>query len=143
MWSRLFPLIFRTTPHRLMRALRRRTASPYEELIVVGRRSGRPRELLVTLATVDGRWYVGHPDGAPTAWVANLEAARGATIVRRDGSAVAVVATPLADGQERDAAIEAAIRIQRFPVSRIYRGARRHILAEGQYFRLEPTTSSA
>ena len=142
MWSRLFPLIFRTTPHRLMRALRRRTAVPYEELVVVGRRSGRPRELLVTLATVDGRWYVGHPDGAPTAWVANLEAARGATIVRQTGRRsrswrrrwrTARSATPPSRRRSGPAV----------PRSRIYRGARRHILAEGQYFRLEPTTSSA
>src|SRR3712207_1021196 len=41
---------------------------------VMGRRSGRPRPVLVTLLTVGGVSYVGHPDGeAP--WARNVEAA--------------------------------------------------------------------
>ena len=39
-----------------------------------GRRSGRPRRTLVTILDVDGRWYVGHPNGSAQ-WVRNIEAA--------------------------------------------------------------------
>ena len=49
-----------------------------------------------------------------------------------------VTATPLPNGPERDAVIQATAEQQPFPGNLIYRAARRHILSEGRYFRLEP-----
>ncbi len=77
-------------------------------LSVRGRRSGRERSVLVGLVRVKGAWYVGHPNGE-VAWTANL----------------------------RDAVILATAEQQPFPANLLYRGARRHILSEGRYFRLK------
>ena len=49
-----------------------------------------------------------------------------------------VTATPLPNGPERDAVIRATAEQQPFPDNLVYRAARRHILSEGRYFRLEP-----
>lgn len=106
---------------------------------VRGRRSGKPRPILAGLLTVDGRWYVGHPNGR-TAWTRNLAAAGEAIIERRPDERVRVRAQRLPDGPERDAAILVTARQQPFPGNLVYRAARRHILAEGDYFRLEPMT---
>ena len=42
------------------------------QLTVRGRRSGRERSVLVGLLNVDGRHYVGHPNG-PVNWTRNLD----------------------------------------------------------------------
>lgn len=107
------------------------------ELSVSGRRSGRSRATLLTLLSVDGAWYLGHPNG-DTDWTRNVEAAG---VVRIDppaahGNEFSVVR--LAPGPERDAVI-AATRVQQpFPANLIYRAAGRHIAAVGVYFRLVP-----
>ena len=44
------------------------------DLIVRGRRSGRPRPVLLGLLRVDGQLYLGHPNG-DVDWTRNLEAA--------------------------------------------------------------------
>jgi hypothetical protein len=106
-------------------------------LTVRGRRTGRDRSLLLGLITVNGRWYVGHPNGE-VAWTRNLAAAGEAMVSPLHGVAARVRATQLPDGPERDAAIIAAGRQQPFPGSILYRAARRHILAVGAYFRLDP-----
>jgi deazaflavin-dependent oxidoreductase (nitroreductase family) len=49
-------------------------------LTVVGRRSGRPRSLPVSIVELDGARYVVSGEG--TAWVANARAAREGTIQR-------------------------------------------------------------
>jgi len=108
-------------------------------LTVRGRRTRRQRSLLLGLITVDGRWYVGHPNGA-VAWTGNLEAAGQATISRSGGDSQRVRATRLPDGPERDAVVVATGRQQPFPGNLLYRAARRHILAVGVYFRLEPAS---
>jgi hypothetical protein len=107
------------------------------KLTVRGRRTGRDRAVLVGLVRVDGRWYVGHPDGE-VAWTANLRRAGKATIAPRPEAPVHVTADPLATGPERDAVIVAAAEQQPFPGNLLYRAARRHILSDGRYFRLEP-----
>ena len=107
------------------------------KLTVRGRRSGRERVVLVGLLRLHGHWYVGHPNGE-VAWTANLRDAGWARIAPRPEAQVDVVAEPLDDGPERDAVIVATAEQQPFPANLLYRGARRHILSEGRYFRLEP-----
>lgn len=135
-WNRFFRLFFKTTPHRLMRGLRKVSASsPIEELVVVGRKTGKERHHLLSLIDVDGRWYVGHPNHR-SHWARNLEA-RGGVLNRRGFEPTPVRATWLNPGPERSAAIAAAGR-QPFPAGLIYSAARRHIEAVGAYYRLEP-----
>ncbi|MEP7082309.1 MAG: hypothetical protein ABI841_04950 [Chloroflexota bacterium] len=105
-------------------------------LTVRGRRSGRERSVLIGLINVGGRWYVGHPNG-DVGWTANLRAAGRARLAPRAGADVDVVAKPLEPGAERDAVIAATAAQQPFPANLVYRAARRHILSEGRYFRLE------
>ena len=107
------------------------------KLTVEGRRSGRERSVLVGLLRVHGNWYVGHPNG-DVGWTANLRDARRATISPRPEESFEVVAHPLEDGEERAAVIRATADQQPFPGNLLYRAARRHILSEGRYFRLEP-----
>ncbi len=106
-------------------------------LTVRGRRSGRERSVLIGLIQVGGRWYVGHPNGE-VAWTANLRSAGRARLAPRPEAPVDVVAEPLPPGAERDAVIVATAEQQPFPGNLMYRAARRHILSEGRYFRLEP-----
>ena len=106
-------------------------------LTVSGRISGLERSVLVGLIAVDGRWYVGHPNGE-VSWTANLRNAGRACIAPREDTPLEVRARPLSDGPERDAVIWATATQQPFPANVLYWAARRHILGEGRYFRLEP-----
>lgn len=106
-------------------------------LTVRGRTTGQERSVLVGLIRVDGRWYVGHPNGE-VAWTRNLDSRRAARVSPRPEAPVDVGAAPLERGAERDAVIVATAEQQPFPANLLYRGARRHILSEGRYFRLEP-----
>jgi hypothetical protein len=106
-------------------------------LTVRGRHSGRERSVLVGLLRVDGAWYVGHPNGE-VGWTANLRKAGTARLAPRPEAPLDVTAVPLGDGPERDAVIFATADQQPFPGNLLYRSARRHILSEGRYFRLEP-----
>jgi hypothetical protein len=106
------------------------------KLTVAGRRTGRERSVLVGLLRVDGAWYAGHPNGE-VGWTANLRAALRATVAPRPESSFEVMAVPLDPGPERDAVIVATAEQQPFPGNLVYRAARRHILSEGRYFRLE------
>jgi hypothetical protein len=107
------------------------------DLVIVGRRSGRPRPVLVGLLVVGGRWYVGHPNG-PARWTLNLDAA-GRAVVRlpRRGS-VEVAARPLGPGPERSAVVRATFVQHPFPGNLVYRLAGRHVEAVGAFYRLEP-----
>ncbi|HMJ80686.1 MAG TPA: hypothetical protein VK592_06545 [Candidatus Dormibacteraeota bacterium] len=105
------------------------------ELRVPGRRSGRTRAVLLGLLVSDGRWYLGHPNGA-VAWTRNLDAAGGGQLVRH-GQVTEVRAVPLEPGPERERAILATGQ-HPFPGNAIYRLARGHILAVGRYYRVEP-----
>jgi hypothetical protein len=135
-WYRFFRIFFRTTPHRVMRGVRKVSASsPIEELVVIGRKTGKERHHLLSLLDVDGRLYVGHPNHR-SHWARNLEAG-GGTLLRRGFEPTRVRAIWLDAGPERSAAIAAAGR-QPFPAGQIYSAARRHIEAVGAYYRLEP-----
>ena len=137
LWRAVLNGFLKGAPMPLMRQVRRRVPSaPIEEFLVVGRKSGRERRMLLSLFEVDGRWYAGHPNGT-AAWVRNLEAAGGCTVIRRDGVPVAVTAVELAPGAELDRVLAATAR-QPMPAGLIYRAASRHIRAVGRYFRLEP-----
>ena len=106
------------------------------KLTVRGRRSGRERSVLVGLLRVNGAWYVGHPNGE-VAWTANLREAARARLTPRPEAPLDVTAMPLSDGPERTAVILATADQQPFPGNLLYRAARRHVLSEGRYFRLE------
>ncbi len=105
-------------------------------LTVRGRTSGRDRSALVGLIRVEGHWYVGHPNGEVD-WTANLRRAGRGRIAPRPEAPIDVRAEPLDAGPERDAVIAAAGEQQPFPANLLYRAARRHILGEGRYFRLD------
>jgi hypothetical protein len=124
----------------LLRAWWRLDLPPLGRSIVVetvGRRTGRTRSVLVTLLVVEGQPYLGHPNG-DTAWTRNVEAA-GAVVLRDSaGRPTNRRATRLHRGPERDAVVRATWTQQPFPGDVIYALARRHVLATGVYFRLEP-----
>jgi hypothetical protein len=105
------------------------------EVRVAGRRTGRVRGTLVTLLTVDGAAYVGHPNGA-AAWTRNLEANGGAEIVHRDGLPRRVKAVRLWAGPEREAVVRSTWSQQPFPGNLVYSLARDHVRRVGAYYRL-------
>ena len=107
------------------------------DLLVPGRRSGRPRGVLVGLIGMAGQWYVGHPNGE-AGWTRNLAAADQAVVARPSGVTYEVRAVRLPESDERDAFILATAHQQPFPGNLLYRASRRHILAKGVYFRLDP-----
>jgi hypothetical protein len=108
------------------------------DLRLVGRRSGRARPTLVTLLTVDGAWYVGHPNGGAD-WTWNLaDASAPPEVAFPDGTRRVVRAVRLYGGPERAAVIRATWSQQPFPGNVIYALARRHIRSFGVYFRLNP-----
>ena len=111
-------------------------------LTVRGRVSGRERSVLVGLIQVDGRWYVGHPNGE-VSWTANLRSAGRARIAPRSDTPLEVTARPLDLGPERDAVIWATADQQPFPANLLYRAARRHILRVGCYFRVEEAANAS
>ena len=139
-WKRTLPLFYAVLGA-LDPIIRRRWAGAgigiTSRLTVPGRRTGRERSVLLGLISVDGHWYVGHPNGE-VAWTSNLRVAQRARIAPRPGQDVEVVAVPLEPGPERDAVILATSAQQPFPANLLYRAARRHILSEGRYFRLDP-----
>ena len=106
------------------------------ELQLVGRRTGRPRPVLVTLIRHRGAWYVGHPNG-PASWLANLRAAGVVTATLLGSPPVRLRAVPLPVGPERTAVIRATSREQLIPARPLYWAARGHILRAGIYCRLE------
>jgi hypothetical protein len=107
---------------------------------VAGRRTARRRQTLLTLLTVDGRWYIGHPNG-DTGWTRNAAAAGEVEIEPAPGAVGTrpFRVTRLPAGDERDRVIAATRTQQPFPGNVIYSAARRHIEAVGVYFRLEPS----
>jgi hypothetical protein len=107
------------------------------ELDVAGRRTGRPRAIIVTGLTVDGASYVGHPNGE-TGWTRNVEATESLRVVAADGSARTVRAIRLRPGPERESVIRATWSQQPFPVNLLYSAARAHVRRVGVYFRLDP-----
>lgn len=110
------------------------------ELIVVGRRTGRRRAVLLGLLRVDGEWYLGHPSG-PASWTRNLDATGHAALVLPRQAPIDVRPRLLAVGEERRRVIAATWRQHVFPGNVIYWLARGHIFAVGRYYRIEPLGS--
>jgi deazaflavin-dependent oxidoreductase (nitroreductase family) len=110
------------------------------DLRVVGRRTGAPRRVLLTLLRDGEQWFLGHPNG-DVAWTRNLDAAGTADIVFRAAGPVTVKARRL-DPRDpvaahlRDRAI-ASTGQHPFPGNVIYRLARAHIRAVGVYFAVD------
>lgn len=111
------------------------------EIRSVGRRSGLPRRALLTLLSVNGAWYVGHPNGE-AAWVRNAEASGWVDVEPPGRHGPRFRAVRLVDGPERDGVIRATASQQPFPANLLYRAAQRHIAAVGVYHRLDPIDSS-
>jgi len=107
------------------------------ELRFVGRRTGRPRRVLVTLLSHDGRWYVGHPNGE-AAWLRNVVGSGWVDVDPPAAHGQRFRVERLAPGPDRDAVIRAAAHQQPFPANLLYRAAQRHIAAAGVYVRLVP-----
>jgi hypothetical protein len=105
------------------------------ELRVVGRRTGRPRRVLLGLLRAGDHWFLGHPNG-DVAWTLNLEAAGSAELALSWPTAIPIRATRLPAGELRDEAILATSQ-QVFPGNIVYRLARRHVRAVGTYFLIE------
>jgi hypothetical protein len=140
LWRAVLSAFLRSAPKSVMHAVRRRVPdAPLEEFVIVGRRTGLERRMLLGLFEVDGRWYAGHPNGT-SQWIRNLEAAGGCVVIRRDGIQVPVVATEVTDPAEREAVIRKT-GTQPAPAGQIYRAAQPHIRAVGRYFRLEPVAA--
>jgi hypothetical protein len=110
------------------------------ELRVVGRRTARPRRVLLGLLQSGGHWFLGHPNG-DVAWTLNLEAAGTADLVLSWPTAIPIRATRLPAGELRDQAILATSQ-QVFPGNIVYRLARRHVRAVGTYFLIEIATAA-
>jgi hypothetical protein len=92
--------------------------------------------VLVTMLVVDGRPYVGHPNGdAP--WTRNVDATLELALRAASGERTRYRVVRLRPGPERDAVIRATWSQQPFPGDVIYALARRHVAATGVYFRLE------
>lgn len=106
------------------------------ELRVPGRRSGRPRWVLLGLLRDGDRWFLGHPNG-DVPWTRNLEASGTAELSLAWPDSIRIRATRLPDGDLRDRAIRATGQ-HVFPGNVIYRLARRHVRAVGTYFLIEP-----
>ncbi len=140
-WARVFRLFFALVPTPAVRAMRKAVQiGPIEELVIVGRRSGHDRRVLIVLAQVGSLWYVGHPNGDSANWVLNLIAAGRATVITRAGATV-VRALLLGPGEERNIAIREHTSQQKaLPTRLLYRAARTYITSAGAFFRLEPET---
>jgi deazaflavin-dependent oxidoreductase (nitroreductase family) len=121
---------------------KRRPMPPVEELVVVGRRSGVERRMLVQMIeTSDGGLYVLEPSGFKSHWANNLAAAGRASINYWGGRKVAVTATELPHGPERDAAVAAMPNNQPRPLRFLYRRALGHIREVARVFRLDPSVA--
>jgi hypothetical protein len=105
------------------------------ELQVSGRRTGRPRPILLGLLRDGEHWFLGHPNG-DVAWTRNLEAAESAALSFRYPASVPIRARRLLHGEFRDRAILLTGQ-HVFPGNIVYRLARAHVRAVGVYFSIE------
>ncbi|HEY8198803.1 MAG TPA: hypothetical protein VIF44_03450 [Candidatus Limnocylindrales bacterium] len=143
-WRWFFPFLYgflRVTDPFWRRLTERRGLGNTVELLVVGRRTGRERRVMVGLLAVGERRYLGHAN-ASAAWLHNLvEAGEGRLVV--DGAApIRVIAARIEPGPEQDAVVRAASHQHPFPVDLAYRLARASILADGVFIRLETADDS-
>jgi hypothetical protein len=110
------------------------------EVRTVGRRTGRPRRILLTLLRVGDAWYLGHPNG-DAAWIGNALATGWVDVEPPAPTGPRHRVARLEPGAERDAVIRATWTQQPFPANVLYRLARRHVAAVGVFLRLDPIGS--
>jgi len=144
LWSATFVLLYRFL--RLMdspiRAVwMRMGVGNVVKFRVRSRRTGEQRELFLGVLRVGQQLYLGHPNGAAF-WTRDLDVAKSAEISFHGGEPVAIRGVLLPLGSERTAVISATSQ-HPFPGNLVYRLARRHILAVGRYYRLEPVTADS
>ena len=144
LWSATFVLLYRFL--RLMDApiravWTRMGLGNVVEVRIRSRRTGQERELFLGVLRVGDQLYLGHPNGA-SFWTRDLDAAGSAQLTFHGGEPVAVRGVLLPVGQERSAVISATNQ-HPFPGNLVYRLARRHILAVGRYYRLEPLNEAS
>jgi hypothetical protein len=113
----IYWLITRLQP--LLRPLAERGFGNVVELIVAGRRTGRPRVVLLGFLQVDGRWYLGHPNGSVD-WTRNLDIARRATLVFPLQPPVEIGSELLPIGEERERVIAVTWHQHVFPGNILY-----------------------
>jgi hypothetical protein len=106
------------------------------ELRVKRRKGTDARSRLVGILRSGDDIYLGHPSGQ-VGWTRDLEASGTGTLIWPGGLELMFKATRLAKGPEREKAIEATDQ-HPFPGNLVYRLGRRHVRAEGIYFRLDP-----
>ncbi len=143
-WRWFFPFLYgflRVTDPFWRRLTERRGLGNTVELLVIGRRTGRERRVMVGLLAVGERRYLGHAN-ASVAWLHNLvEAGEGRLIV--DGAPpIRVRAARIEPGAEQDAVVLAASRQHPFPVDLAYRLARASIRVDGAFIRLDTADGS-
>lgn len=110
------------------------------ELRVPARRGGRPRSLMLGVLRSGDSLYLGHPNGEAS-WTRDIDAARSAELVFHGLPPLDIRARLLPVGPERAAVIWATGQ-HPFPANVVYRLARRHVLAVGRYYRLEPIAAN-
>lgn len=110
------------------------------EVRTVGRRTGRPRRILLTLLRVGDARYLGHPNG-DASWIRNALAAGWVEVDPPARTGPRHRVARLEPGAERDAVIRATWAQQPFPANVLYRLARRHVAAVGVYLRLDPVAA--
>lgn len=126
---------------RILSTLARVGAPTYSNEIVtlslVGRTSGVARPVLVAMIELNGRRYVGNPNGA-TAWISNLTAMDRVTLTFARKPPLTAHPTILRLGPERDAVVRATARYGPIHVRPLYRVSRGHVRRAGVFVRLDP-----
>ena len=151
LWSLFFRAMYRGLRFAdpVLRVLWRRRIAGLGRIVdvrVPGRGTGIERRTLVTMLDVDGRSYIGHPNGRAE-WTRNVEAA-GVVELRFPGresteSPAHLRSIRLYGGPERESVIRATWSQQPFPANIVYALARRHVREVGVYFRLVPLPPAA
>jgi hypothetical protein len=137
-WRRAFRVQYRILAwfDPLIRAVWRRWGIGNVLELCVARRDGKgERCRLVGLLHAGEGHYLGHPNG-DAGWTRDLQAAREGLLRYPNGAVWRFSAQRLPAGAEREAAIKATGQ-HPFPGNLVYRLGRRHVRAEGVFFRLE------
>jgi hypothetical protein len=101
-----------------------------------GNSSNGTRSRLVGVLRAGDDFYLGHPSGH-VGWTRDLEVAGGGVLIWPSGLEWVFTATRLPNGPERERAIRAT-KQHPFPGNLVYRLGRRHVRAEGVFFKLNP-----
>lgn len=143
-WRWFFPFLYgflRLTDPLWRRLTERRGLGNTVELLVVGRRTGRERRVLVGLLAVNERRYLGHAN-ASAAWLRDLLAEGEGRLIVDRAAPLRVNAVPIEPGPDQDAVVLGASRQHPFPVDLAYRLARASIRVDGVFVRLESADGS-